>query len=467
MASRIRRLNRASTVPTKTSDARNPRPRGGWYRTIVRAVIASATSLTAAHAQTSASDRPESEQHRGENGSGGNKPIEVTFNYASDLNADISGGQSRGVDYLGRASVLFDADLDKLVGLRAAIAHLSFYQIHGIGLSGRHVGNLLLVSGLEAEPAIRLNQAWVQVAPSAITTLRVGKFTAAQEFMSSRTATLFVNSTFGWPDSFATDLPSGGPSYPLAAPGVRLAVHPDDRTIARVAVFAGDPAGPGGGDPQQREKHGFNSFGLAGRPFVIGEISRDTGGKTPAVTATLGGWVHFDRFAAVDDPAATPGPVASGTGHGANFGGYGLIDAQVWRSTADKKRTANAFVRVSYSPSDRNVVDGYADGGITLAAPINGRDSDTVGLAIGVARISPPLRSAARVLLRSGAPATVPPAFEGVVELSYQAKLVGPLQLQPNVQYVLHPASSALSIRTPGGRVSNALVLGLRSSVSF
>ncbi len=426
-----------------------------------------AAPLAPAHAQSGQSDPSESQQYRGENGGGSERPVAVTFNYASDLNADAAGGQSRGTTYLGRASVLFDADLDHLIGLHATTAHLSFYDIHGVGLSGRHVGNLLLVSGLEAEPAIRLNQVWFQLAPSTTTSLRVGKFTAAQEFMSSKTAGLFVNSTFGWPDSFAIDLPSGGPSYPLAAPGARLAIQPDDRTTLRAAVFAGDPAGPGGSDPQQREKHGFNTFGLSGRPFAIGEISHDTGGKTPALTVALGGWVHFDRFAAVSNPAVTPGPVALPLGRGADSAAYGLVDGRLWRSAADAKRVARAFFRLSYSPSDRNIVDLYADSGVTLAAPFAGRDGDKVGLGFAIARISPRLRSAGRMLLQSGVPATVPPAFEGVAELSYQAALVGPLKVQPNVQYIIHPATSALSIQMPDGRVQDAVVLGLRSSVSF
>lgn len=420
----------------------------------------------AAYAQSDGEDPLESAQYRGENG-GGDKPVAVTFNYASDLNADVSGGQSRGLVYLGRASVLFDADLDHLIGIPDTTAHLSFYDIHGIGLSGRHVGNLLLVSGLEAEPAIRLNQVWFQVAPTSAITVRVGKFTAAQEFMASKTANLFVNSTFGWPDNFATDLPSGGPSYPLAAPGVRVAVKPDDQTTLRAAVFAGDPAGPGGGDPQQREKHGFNTFGFSGRPFIIGEISRNSGGKTPALTVTLGGWAHLDRFAAVANPAVTPGPVLPSLGRGADYAAYGLVDGRLWRSTADAKRVVRSFLRLSYSPSDRNVVDLYADAGVTLAAPFAGRDGDKLGLGVGIARISPYLRSAARALLQLGVPATVPPKFESVAELSYQAALVGPLKLQPNVQYIVHPAGGALAIQTPNGRVPNALVIGLRSSVSF
>ncbi len=438
----------------------------GRARAAVAAALALAASLSVAHAQSSGEGQAESQQYQGENG-GKDKPVAVTFNYASDLNADVSGGQSRGVVYLGRASVLLDADLDHLVGIPDTAAHLSFYDIHGVGLSGRHVGNLLLVSGLEAEPALRLNQLWFQVAPASAVTVRVGKFTAAQEFMQSKTANLFVNSTFGWPDSFATDLPSGGPSYPLAAPGVRLAVQPDDRTTVRAAVFAGDPAGPGGGDPQQREKHGFNTFSLSGRPFMVGEVSRTSGGKTPALTVTLGGWAHLDRFAALRDPAVTPGPVAPPLGREPDYAVYGVADGRLWRSSTDSRRVVRGFLRLSYSPPDRNVIDLYADAGVTLSAPFAGRDGDKLGLGVAVARISPQLRSAARALLQSGTPATVPPAFEGVAELSYQATVVGPLKLQPNVQYVIHPASGALAIQTPGGRVPNALVLGLRSSVSF
>ncbi len=420
-----------------------------------------------AKAQTGEDAPLENPQYRGENGSSDRKPINVTFNYSSDLNADVAGGQSRGSVYLGRASVLFDADLAHLIGLPRTIAHLSFSDIHGIGLSERHVGNLLLVSGIEAEPAIRLNQLWIQIAPSSTVTLRIGKFTAAQEFMLSETGNLFVNSTFGWPASFATDLPSGGPSYPLSDPGVRLAAKPDDQTTLRIAVFAGDPAGPGGGDPQRREKHGFNTFGLSGRPFIIGEISRDTGGKTPALTATLGGWVHFDRFAVVSNPSVAPGPVLPPLGRGPNYAAYGLVDGQLWQSTTDDKRLVDGFFRLSYSPSGRNVVDLYVDAGITLSGPFAGRDSDKVGLGVGIARISPRLRAAAQTLLQSNKPATYPAAFEAVIELSYQAALVGKLQVQPNLQFVIHPASEALSIQTPGGRPPNALVLGLRASASF
>lgn len=414
--------------------------------------------LSAAHAQSGVGAPAENEQHRGENG-GGDKPVSLSFTYSSDLNADVAGGQSRGVVYLGRASLLLDANLERLIGLHGAKAHASVHQIHGVGLSGRHVGNLSQVSGLEAEPAIRLNQLWIEVTPAASVALRLGKFTAAQEFMSSATASLFVNASFGWPTSFATDLPSGGPSYPLAAPGARIAIRQDKRTAVQVAVFAGDPAGPGSGDPQRRDRHGFNTFGFAGRPFVIGQVTRRGAGDAPALTATVGGWVQFGRSAA----PGKPGPATRGP----DFSAYGLLDMRLWQSHVDAKRTASAFMRLSYSPSNRNIVDLYADGGLALAAPFRGRDGDSIGLAISMARISPDLRSTVRSLMRSGVPAAVPPPFEAVAEISYQAAVFGPLKLQPNLQYIVHPAGNALPPQTAAGRVPDALVLGLRSAVFF
>ena len=50
----------------------------------------------------------------------------------------------------------------------------------------------------------------------------VGQIAADDEFITSQYASIFVNATFGWPDLTSANLPSGGPAYPLATPGVRV-----------------------------------------------------------------------------------------------------------------------------------------------------------------------------------------------------------------------------------------------------
>jgi porin len=413
-----------------------------------------------------------SAQHGQENGpapSDRSNPISLALTYGSDLNVAVSGGQRTGAQYLGRIGIIADADLDQLLGWHGATAHISVHQIHGRGLSQHRIGNLLTVSGLEAEPALRLFNLWVQQSIGSRATLRIGQFTAGQEFAISDTAAIFVNSTFGWPGSFATDLPSGGPAYPLAAPGIRLSVAADARTSLRLAVFAGDPAGPGGGDPQRRDLHGFNGLRLAGRPFLIGEVQRSSGGDHPAVTIRAGFWLHLDRFADVRFDAAgrslaLAGPGAQALQHRGNAGLYGIVDVALWHRGADPARSVRGFFRASFSPPDRNVIDLYADGGVAVTGPLRGRPADILGLGFAIARISPALRSLARDYQGLTGLANIRPDYEAVVELSYQLPLGNGISVQPNVQYIIHPGAR---LPPSGGAVAtpDALIVGLRASV--
>ena len=75
--------------------------------------------------------------------------------------------------------------------------------------------------------------------------VRFGQLAADTEFNTSSYAAQFINGTFGWPAIFSTNLPSGGPAYPFATPGVRIKLDPDKSTSLLLGVFNGDPAGPG------------------------------------------------------------------------------------------------------------------------------------------------------------------------------------------------------------------------------
>ncbi len=219
----------------------------------------------------------------------GDPPVRLSFNYDGDLNADLSGGARRGVAYLGKAAAIADIDLDRLVGLHGFTAHVSILDIHDTGLSASRVDNLATVSGIEAEPALRLNQAWFESSVGEKAHLRIGKFPAAEDFAVSDTAGFFINSTFGWPESFATDLPQGGPSWPLSAPGAMLKAPPlSPRLNVALAIFAGNPAGTESDDPQRDDGNGFQPFALSGPPLVIAEVARTLGAKRHDQAGRLG-----------------------------------------------------------------------------------------------------------------------------------------------------------------------------------
>src|SRR5690349_24862596 len=65
--------------------------------------------------------------------------------------------------------------------------------------------------------------------------------------------------------------PGGGPSYPLATPGVRVALKPNDKWSLMLGVYNGDPAGAHcTGNPQVCDDNGLD-FRLDSPPLLIAE----------------------------------------------------------------------------------------------------------------------------------------------------------------------------------------------------
>ncbi len=121
--------------------------------------------------------------------------LQFTFTYYGDALGNLSGGVQQGLGYSGRFGAVVDADLEKLVGWSGAAFHASIHQIHGSGLSANNLENLTVVSGIETLASSRLFNLWIEQKLGSNTNLRVGQITAAQEFLVSQNANLFVNST--------------------------------------------------------------------------------------------------------------------------------------------------------------------------------------------------------------------------------------------------------------------------------
>ncbi|WP_161989031.1 carbohydrate porin [Sphingomonas glacialis] len=362
-------------------------------------------------------------------------PFKIAVTYNSDVNAELTGGR-RGVVYLQRLGFIGDADLARVIGWSGATAHVSVHSIVGTGLSDRHVRNLLTVSGIEAKPALRLFNLWIEQKVRGNLSIRAGQFTAAQEFAASTTANLLVNSTFGWPASFAVDLPNGGPAYPIAVPAVRLAALLDGgRTTIRAGVFAGDPRG--------RDLRGLAGWQFKSAPLMIAEFAQGAGGDDPAWSVVVGGWLSLDRFA-----ASLPNSDRTVEG---NYALYGIVDVRLWRRGG---RTARGFARITYSPRDQNLVDRYADAGVALAGLFRRRPKDEIGLAIAAAHISP---------YRPGGVLTASRPAEIALELSYQMHLTPRLDVQPNAQLILNALDPDHARNATQGRRS-AVIFGIRTS---
>jgi porin len=383
--------------------------------------------------------------------------------YTNDVLSNVHGGLRTGMIDQGKLQGVLTIDFGKLAGWEGLSLFSNFFQIHHTGhIRREYVGGINTIAAIEADPATRLSEIWFeQKFASGKASLRVGQLAADSEFFFSDISEMFLQSD--WPTIAAVNLPSGGAAYPISTPGVRLKVDPIKNVSLLFAVLNGDPAGPGSGDEQLRNRYGLN-FRVTDPPFVIGEAEiRRNGGKEDeglSTTLKLGGWGHFGQFddqrfavggALLADPTGSGVPLK----HRGNTGVYAVIDQQLYRpKDGDAQSGISVFSRMSASPSDRNLVDAYIDGGIVFAGLIPSRPDDRFGASFIYSKFSDNIRAFDRdTVLFTGMPVPIRD-FEMNVELTYRAQIVNGWTVQPNLQYILHPNGDA---------TKNAMVMGVRS----
>lgn len=398
--------------------------------------------------------------------------------YLGDPYRVLTGGLGRGATYSGRLDVEADFDVTKLTGVPGgAIVHANLFQIHGRDLSLARIGNILSINDIGALPTTRLYEAWIEQRFGDRLSLRAGQQGIDVEFLTSNYAAGFINATFGWPGLPTADLPDGGPAYPLATPAARLKYVASDRLSVLAAVFDGDPAGPCPDEKQICDKAGLN-FRLRDPPLAIAEAhylyNRDAGSGGLPGTLKLGAFGHFGRFA--DDRLGSDGrPLAvRGSGgipaeHFKNGGFYGIIDQQVYRLPGgDDEKGVGIFARAIGAPADRNLVDLYVDAGLSAFGVLPSRPYDLFGVAAAFAKISPNVAASDRDRNADTGLAGPVHDYEAVLELTYQARIVPGLAIQPDFQYVFHPGGHVPSPLGDGtGAIRNAAVFGATMTLRF
>jgi porin len=403
--------------------------------------------------------------------------VQLSATYIGDLFGNPTGGMKQGVRYMGRLETDLDIDFEKLAGWKGLTFHTNAYQIHGEGFSRTVLGNIFTISNIEARSTTRLFELWAEQKLGDQVAVRVGQMGIDTEFLTSNTAGLFINGTFGWPGLPSVNLPSGGPAFPIATPGVRVKYTPTDSITLLGAVFNGDPSGPGTGDPELRNLNGTR-FRLDTAPLLIGEAQYAYNqGKSDkfAGTLKLGGWLHTGGFP--DQSQASNGlsyadPASTGVAlnHSKNFSIYGVIDQQVYRLPGDDPtKGASLFVRVMGSPDDRNLMNFYADAGMAFSGMVPGRPDDIVGFGGAYGRIGDGARALDQAAVQfTGIPTPIRD-YEASVELTYLYTVVPGFSIQPNLQYVWHPGGNVVNPLTPNSisPIRDAVVLGIRTTISF
>jgi porin len=413
----------------------------------------------------------------------------ITFGL-QDVNevwGNVSGGIRRGASYDGVTLMSVGLDTQRAFGWEGGTINVSAWNIRGRNIATDNLLSLQTPSGILAADTTRLWEVWYQQSfVDGRFDVKLGQQSIDQEFMTSQGSGLFLNTMMGWPMVPSADLYAGGPAYPLSSLGVRLRAQPGNGITALLGVFADNPpGGPFNDDGQLRGSTRWGgNFNLRTGALVVGEIQyalnqpgngdMATGAGTGGLPGTykLGFWYDSAPFPSqqLDNtgvPLANPASTGIALMQWNNFSLYAVADQMIWRPAEDSPRSISVFARVMGAPGDRNLINLSVNAGVTLKAPFQGRDDDTVGIGFGIAQVSGGARAFDRdTAFFSGVAAPVR-TTETFIEVTYQFTVAPWWQLQPDFQYVFNPGGGIVNPNAPTQRIGNEAIFGLRSTITF
>jgi porin len=338
--------------------------------------------------------------------------------YTADILSAVTGNLDHGTDLVARADAWLDFK-GPVIGLDTWSAHLDVMAVHGPDFSGRRTGAFQTVSSLEADTLPHVYEAWAQWKPSDFVSAKAGLIDLNAEFDIQNTGALFVNSAFGIGPELSQSGLAGPSIFPMTSSALVLRLQRGRKALA-LGLF--DSLAGARSDPR---KLAVRFPGTTGA-LLIAET------RLPIGTWLLqvGGWHHTTRFTALD-PAEAPA---------LSRGAYAMLEGAV-------TRRLSAWVRFGIADSRANPVSAYLGGGASMTA-----GQWRLGIAAAHARLG---AAAQRTLF---APDSARRA-ETVLELTAQRKLTRWLNIQPDLQYLIHPGWDASA--------SNVLIGGLRLSFAI
>ena len=391
--------------------------------------------------------------------------VHLQAGYIGEVIGNVSGGLKTGAIYEGLFEMGVRVDTEAAGLWKNGTFQVSSLFPHGPGFSEKYSGDLLTASNIEAYESWRLYELWCEHTFAEKFSVRVGQFTADNEFAVTESGTEFLNSAFGWPAFISANTINTGPAFFVAAPGIRLDYEITKELYARAAIFDGDTFDNREGDPR-KNRHGVRlDVGGDQGYFGIVEVGYhwNQDGKDGALPGgyKFGMWGHSGEFTSNFEDENREPFVVSGREprtHSKSFGVYAVTEQMLWREK--EAQGLYGFARGGASPEDRNFFELVVDGGILWRGLIPTRDEDALGIGAVYARVSKDIKRAER--LDAQVNGTIYDKFsshETVLEAFYTLQLAKWWTVQPDVQWIIHPGGS--------GAIDDALVVALRTSLVF
>lgn len=341
-------------------------------------------------------------------------PLQFKLTYTGEA-WDLSGGNRSGGNYMQGLDASLSIDADKL-GWRGAHFYFEAFGVTGKSLFDQAgaFSAPSAIDGFLAMNTFRLYQAFYEQRLYR-TDVLLGIYDPQTQFAATRPMDVFFNRAFAWSAPLTTAGNQAGlnlPLYPNSELGLRIKHEITDQLTAKFGLLnaqADNPTPPWNTDVVFNSKYGA---------FAIGELDYMPMARTKIMA---GYWALTGKFTSLDRLNADGAPHQYYGTSGGYFGGATRV------YTIEGGRGVDVFANFGFANADVNVVDKSVSGGMTVMGPFEARPHDKLGLAIGYSHISQ--QSAFKAY-----------NYELPIELTYRAQLTDWLTVQPNIQYILHPA---------------------------
>jgi len=337
----------------------------------------------------------------------------------ADILSNLSGGIKRGTKYMDNWDVKLLADADKLWGWNNTTAFLQLISNHGGKLNETHVGSFMGVDNIEVNTnTTKLLHAWLERSffDQKFSVL-AGLYPVDSQFYVTDATGVFLHPTGGMAAEVAQTGVNGPSIFPTSSFGFRVMWQPTPKFYFQTALVDGVP-----GDPNN--PHGTHvRFDRGDGTLAIAET-----GFRPAEEISkyaVGTWRYTPRFDDLVDTDASGDPVRR-----VNRGAYFLSEQTVFREKDDSSQGLALFFRYGVANGDVNVLDYSYSLGLRYKGLLPGRDEDEFGILLTRGHAGAKFRQAAATPLETS---------ETALEITYRAKVIGWLAIQPTLQRIVNP----------------------------
>ena len=339
----------------------------------------------------------------------GENPLLIEANYTGEGVANFSGGIKSGTAYSGMANIYVTFDTEKSKLWKGGTFFLNMANTHGCTPSATLIGDYQVESNIEAGNHSFLQEFWYQQKIKSLL-LTIGLQDMNVDLANTENGAVYRNSSFGIMPVISSDV--SVPIFPLTALGVTVEWDITKDTHWISAAYDGAIT--------DFDKNPYNvEWNLCKKDGVLiaSELQQDIQLYNELNgTLKLGGYYHTHKLQ--DD---------NGGKSTSNYGIYAIADQTIIK-TSETKETS-VFVQCGYNPNKYVQNSFYLGGGINQYG-IGQRKKDILGMAFAHA-----------VFTTDG----LKP--ETAFELTYKTVFTDYFYLQPDIQYVIHPAGTGVNLK--------------------